>query len=178
MKKTKIVFTLGMALILVMALAACGGGGGGGSDQGSAAKYEGEVTERTVADVLLVKYPAEFKVNETWSGDYNVCLSKDDTDWEVTVGCYKYDDTYPKFEALEEDAKAVFGDSVKPATLAGKDGFTYKALSAINYTARLDDTRYIVFTCKSKPNMDSKDFESAFKSAEVQYILENLSLKE
>lgn len=175
MKKTKIVFTLGIALILVLALTACGGGGG--NQGGSTAKYEGEVAERTVADALVVQYPAAFQVDETWSGNDYVCVEQEGADWEVTVGCFKYDETYPNFEALEADAKIVDGDAVKPATLAGKDGFMVKSGSAITYTARFDDTRYIKFSCKSQPNIDSKGFEAAFDTPEVQYILNNLKLK-
>lgn len=181
MRKIISVMVIVLGLLLVLAFTACDKKDESSVQEGSSSEkveaYHGETVEVTLDDVVIVKYPASFKVDETWSGDYNVCLEKEGEKWEVTVGVYKYDESYPDFEAIVKDNKAIFGDGVKPASLAGKEGITYKAPSAIQYLAPFNDEKYIVFACKSQPNEQAEDFASAFKTAEVQYILENIQIK-
>lgn len=181
MRKIRSVMVIVLGLLLVLAFTACDKKDESSVQEGSSSEkveaYQGETAEVTLDDALIVKYPAAFKVDEVWSGDYNVCLEKEGEKWEVTVGVYKYDDSYPDFEAIVSDNKASFGNGVKTASLAGKEGITYKAPSAIQYLAPLNEKKYIVFACKSQPNEEGEDFATAFNTAEVQYILNNIQIK-
>lgn len=170
MKKVKLLLVFALAAVMILSFVACG------KKEEKKPEYTGEVTEKVIQDVLTVKYPAEFKVNDQWSGESFVTLRKGDELWEVSVGIYELELVGEKsFESLEETHKQ-FYSTFEKATLAGKDGFKVDAGAAISYYAKYNDEKYISFTCKVQFDKEA-DYKKAFETPEVQYILNNLSVK-
>lgn len=171
MKKMKSVVVMALVAVLVFALAACGN-----KDGGSAAKYEGEVAETVIQDKIVVKYPAAYTIDQKWSDENSVCLRKDGETWEVTVYYGEYGFIYEDFAHVESDHKLLYGDRVEKTTLLGKEGFKVDQGAAITINVPADDNHYLSFSCKVQFDKEA-DYQAAFKSSEVQFILENLSIK-
>lgn len=170
MKKAKSLLVFALVAAMILSLVACG------KKEEKKPEYTGEVTEKVIQDVLTVKYPAEFKVNDQWSGENFVTLRKGDELWEVSIGISELELVGEKsFESLEETHKQ-FYSTFEKATLAGKDGFKVDAGAAITYYAKYNDEKYISFSCKVQFDKEA-DYKEAFETPEVQYILNNLSVK-
>lgn len=173
MRKFKLVLVIALVAVVVFALAGCG-------KQGAAkAKYEGEVTESVIMDKLIVKYPVAFKINEKRSSESTLRLSKDNEDWEVAVGLVVYGSDitpYKDFAGVEKDNKAVY-DKVEKITVMGKEALKIDAGAAIRILIPAHDTFFVEFSCNVQLNKGDADYKTAFDTPEVQYILENLTVK-
>lgn len=175
MKNLKKLFVVALVLILVFALAACGKNDGGGA----AAKYEGETAEYVIGDRVVVTYPTVFTVENSLSSDTDVTLRKEGEKWEVSVFTYEtevyYGGTWE--DKVESTLKSMYGDKVKATKLMGLEAFEFDAGAAYKIVGKFDDKYFIEFTCKTIINETEADYNGAFKTPEVQYIVENLKAK-
>lgn len=176
MKNLKTLLVVALALILVFSLAACGKKDGG---EAAAAKYEGETAEYVIGDRIVVTYPTVFTVENSLSSDTDVTLRKEGEKWEVSVFTYEtevyYGGTWE--DKVESTLKSMYGDKVKATKLMGLEAFEFDAGAAYKIVGKFDDTYFVEFTCKTIINETDADYNGAFKTPEVQYIVQNLKAK-
>lgn len=177
MKNLKTLLVVALVLILVFALAACDKKEGGGG--ATAAKYEGETAEYVIADKVTVTYPTVFTVENSLSSDTDVTLRKEGEKWEVSVFMSEIEMYYGGTweDKVESTLKSMYGDKVKPTKIMGLDAFEMDKGAAYSIVGKFDDTYFIEFTCKTIINETEVDYNGAFKTPEVQYIVENLKAK-
>lgn len=178
MKNLKTLLVVALALILVFALAACDkkeGGEGGGA----AAKYEGETAEYVIADKVTVTYPTVFAVEKSLTTENDLTLRKEGEKWEVSVFMNEIEMYYGGTweDKVESTLKSMYGDKVKPTKIMGLEAFEFDAGAAYKIVGKFDDTYFIEFSCKTIINETEADYNGAFKTPEVQYIIENLKAK-
>lgn len=175
MKNLKTLLVVALATVLVFALAACGKNDGGGA----AAKYEGETAEYVIGDRVVVTYPTVFTVENSLSSDTDVTLRKEGEKWEVSVFTYEtevyYGGTWE--DKVESTLKSMYGDKVKATKLMGLEAFEFDAGAAYKIVGKFDDKYFIEFTCKTIINETEADYNGAYKTPEVQYIVQNLKAK-
>lgn len=100
MKKVKLLFAVVLVAAMMLSFAECNKQGEGEGSKTNVVKYDGETTERVLADKIVVKYPTVFKVNDLWSDEKGVTLYKEGADWELQINYFEYSaDTYEKYQA-------------------------------------------------------------------------------